>query len=314
MNSALYKNLYLPLKTIKIYSIMSMKKSLVLVLIIISNIIFAQQSLNEYKYVIVPKKYDFLQFDDQYQLNSLTKFLFKKEGFKTLFDSDSKSQELANNSCLGLITKVKNNSGVFSTKLVIELVNCKNEIIHTSNEGRSKQKDYKKAYQEALRNAFKSITSLNYRYTPTNKTVTSRKKEVLIEENPTEIVKKEIPVTVETAVEEVPIEVVEEVIPLVEEVALPNQKIKEAEKEVTQDVPFTIIEKATNLLYAQTNPLGFQLVDSTPKVMYILLKSSTKDLYFLKNKNGIVFKQDNKWFAEFYNENKLIKHELHIKF
>ena len=41
---------------------------------------FSQTNLNNYKYVIVPKKYDFLKEEDQFRLNGLTKFLFEKYG------------------------------------------------------------------------------------------------------------------------------------------------------------------------------------------------------------------------------------------
>ena len=42
---------------------------------------WAQSNLNDYKYVLVPEKFDFLKSNDQYQLNSLTKFLLQKKGF-----------------------------------------------------------------------------------------------------------------------------------------------------------------------------------------------------------------------------------------
>ena len=130
---------------------------------------FAQQSLNNYKYVVIPKQYDFLKSEDQYQLNSLTKFLFDKEGFIALYDIEQKPEELITNPCSGLSTRITNESGLFTTKLIIELMNCRNEVVFTSAEGRSKEKDYKKAYQEALRDAFNSISSLNYSYEPQTK-------------------------------------------------------------------------------------------------------------------------------------------------
>ncbi len=290
---------------------MNIKNLSALVLIIISNALFSQQSLNDYKYVTVQKKYDFLNSEDQYQLNSLTKFLFKKEGFTVLFDSDKKSQELANNPCLGVTARVKKGSSMFVTKLVVELVNCRNEIIHTSTEGRSKQKDYKKAYHEAIRKAFKSISLLEYKYNPVKtpvlveeKTIIEEKLVTVEKEKSVEVVEKVTPVKVGIVKKEPVKEVVEEVAP-----------IEEIEEEI-EDVPFLIIEKETteNLLYAQVNPLGFQLVDSTPKVVYILLKSTKKDLYFLKNKNGILYKENRHWIIEYYNLGTLVRKNLNIKF
>ena len=61
---------------------MKLKYILITVLVLSSGIIIGQRSLNEYKYVTVPNKFDFLKSDDQYQLNSLTKFLLEKKVFK----------------------------------------------------------------------------------------------------------------------------------------------------------------------------------------------------------------------------------------
>ena len=57
-----------------------MKFKLILITWIVfgTSLLFGQQSINAYKYIIVPKNYDFLRLEDQYQLNSLTKFLFTK--------------------------------------------------------------------------------------------------------------------------------------------------------------------------------------------------------------------------------------------
>jgi len=74
----------------------------------------------------------------------LTKFLFEKEGFKTIYDNLEKPADLSNNPCLGLTADVFNDSGMFTTKLTIELTNCKNQKVLVSKEGKSKEKDYKK--------------------------------------------------------------------------------------------------------------------------------------------------------------------------
>ena len=44
----------------------------------------AQTDLNQYKYVSVPDRFDFLKTSDQYQLSSLTQFLLTKQGFTVL--------------------------------------------------------------------------------------------------------------------------------------------------------------------------------------------------------------------------------------
>jgi hypothetical protein len=279
------------------------------VFVLSSGIIIGQRSLNEYKYVTVPNKFDFLKYDDQYQLNSLTKFLFTKEGFQTLYGGDVRPEELVKNSCLGLTTKVNNTSGLLNTKLVIELVNCRNETVFTSAEGRSKEKDYKKGYHEALRKAFESITDLNYSYEPV--------KELVVQETQVEKEKETIP---EEVKEEVALKESNEVAKIIE-IKQDDKVIDNIEKQQVEDVKNEVeakelpeLEASTNLLYAQANPYGFQLVDSTPKVVYILLKTSRADVYILKNKNGILFKKDNEWIVEYYELNELVKQVLEIKF
>ena len=79
-------------------------------------------------------------------------------------ENEELPMELSQNRCKALFANVKNNSGLFSTKLVVVLKDCKNNQVFISEEGTSREKDYKTAYQEALRNAFESISALNYKY------------------------------------------------------------------------------------------------------------------------------------------------------
>lgn len=147
------------------------------------SISFAQNSINSYKYILVPKQFEFQKSEDQYQFNSLAKFLFNREGFNVLFINDSYPVDLASNSCLGLKVRVNNNSSLFKTKMNIDLLNCKNEIIYSTKEGVSRSKEYKKAYQESLRDAFSELELVNYRYTgqdSTNEVKVVKKFEVAI--------------------------------------------------------------------------------------------------------------------------------------
>ena len=278
---------------------MKIQQFIIITLIVISGKIWGQQSLDNYKYIIIQKKYDFLNSEDQYQLNSLTDFLFMKEGFQTLFDTDSKPQELLNNQCLGLFSKVKNESGMFITKLKIELVSCNNEVIFTSKEGKSKEKDYKKAYHEALRNAFQSISELNYSYDP-NVKIQDQAKQV-------EEVIQEPQLIEEIIVKTEKVEITED---LIENEPTAGRKLMEEDKSVLE----APVDSTEDLVYAQATPIGYQLVDSTPKVVYVLLRSSREDVFILKNRDGILLKSNEKWFVEYYDDDHLIKKEIKIKF
>ena len=124
------------------------------------------QELNDYKYIIIPETYEFTGEKDQFQLNSLTKFLLNKVGFTTLMKTEAKPADLRQNPCLGLTTRIANNSGIFVTKLVLVLENCYGEVVFKTEEGKSRQKSYKEAYQEALRDAFKTFEEVTYQYKP----------------------------------------------------------------------------------------------------------------------------------------------------
>jgi len=247
-------------------------KRILLVALFISTASFAQKSINNYKYVIVPSKFDFVKEKDKYQTSSLTKFLFNKYGFTAFFDDEELPKEIANNRCLALTGTVKDESSMFTTKSVIELTDCYNKVVFTSKEGRSKEKEYKKAYQEAIRNAFKSIEALKYTYVPLQEDVVTKNKEV-----PAVTVMSKV-------VESTPAEVVEK------------------------------LAKAKEQLFAQPIANGFQLVNMKPEVVFQVLKTNVKDVFVIKDKNGILYKNGNSWFAEYYNNDGKITEEYQVKF
>jgi hypothetical protein len=167
------------------------------------SVLFAQKNINSYKYILVPQQFEFQRSADQYQLNSLAKFLFEKSGFTVLFIDENFPADLAANSCLGLKAKVNNDSGMFSTKMNVVLTDCYNQVVFSTKEGKSKEKDYKTAYHEALRMAFSDIENLNYAY---DGSITAKQK--IKEDNKVEIanltVKEIIPVVEAKEVSEAP--------------------------------------------------------------------------------------------------------------
>ena len=74
-------------------------------------------------------------------------------------------------------------------------------------------------------------------------------------------------------------------------------------------------ESSDDILYAQPIEGGFQLVDNTPKVVYILKSTSVPEVFMLntEGKNGVVFKNEEKWFIEIDEKGSKAK-ELNIKF
>jgi hypothetical protein len=225
-----------------------MKKSfLVGFFVIFSSIIVAQKSINSYKYIIVPKQFEFQKSNDSYQVNSLTKFLFEREGFKVFFENDQFPKDLASDRCLALRVDLKDNSSLFSTKMKMDLIDCNNAVVFSSKEVKSKFKDYKKAYQEAVRKAFKDVEDLNYAYSGSGEIVVSDPVEVkdvddldviIIEEEieneviPKEVIEKNVSKPVDKVIDVKEIKGVERVVVVKAE--------DEIEKRVFMPVGFTL--------------------------------------------------------------------------
>lgn len=240
-----------------------------LITIFVSIPLLSQHKINNYKYIIIPKQFDFLKKPDQHQTSSLIKFLFNKHGFVAFLNDDELPEELATNRCLGLNVNLKNDSGFFTTKNIIVLRDCFGKVIYTTMEGVSRQKNYKKAYHEAIRKAFKSIEDLNYRYVvsidkTSSKTEKSNESKITIKKS-----------------------------------ALENKKNR-----ITQ----------VDVLYAQPKEYGFQLVNTIPEVVFQVIKTDKENVYILKDKNGILYKNDNKWFVEYYLDGKKVIQQYQIKF
>ena len=125
---------------------------------------YAQNELNPFKYVIVPKQYDFLKEENQYRVNSMTKYLFEQDGFITLYQGDDYPADLNANPCLAATALVLNESSAFTTKLVISLKDCRDKEVFRTAEGKSKIKEFDKTYIDALKKSFVSIQNLNYSF------------------------------------------------------------------------------------------------------------------------------------------------------
>lgn len=139
-------------------------KQLVIAVILLIHFSTFSQSVNDYEYVIIPEQYSFAKNVDQYQLNSLTQFLFNKYGFESYRERDQKPPGLQIGNCNILYADVESSSNFLTAKLKVVLKDCKDQVVFISEQGKSKQKDFKKAYHEALRNAFISIQDLKYSY------------------------------------------------------------------------------------------------------------------------------------------------------
>ncbi len=278
----------------------------------IVTVLFSQSNLNHYKYVIVPKKYDFLKEENQYQLNALTKFLFDKYGFETVMEGEDYPGDMITNRCLALKSDVIKDSGLFKTKLNVVLKDCNDRVVYTSPLGESREKEYAKAYNEALRNAFESFETIGYKYDPKTSPVASNtvppppKAEKKAVSQEIEALKAEI----ETLKKEKQTEVVE-VTPMDNAPEVdPVEEGSADEKWATEPDP----EPMENRLYAQAIDNGFQLVDSAPKVIYRLVRTGLTNVFLVEGLSAVVYKDGNRWVIEQHSEGTTIKEPLNIKF
>jgi hypothetical protein len=84
-----------------------------------SNRIAAQQErLSAFDYVVVPDRFDFQYERDQYQINSLLKFLFNKHGFHAFFPSELPDVSR----CDGLYAEIEQVNGFVWTEVSIRLL------------------------------------------------------------------------------------------------------------------------------------------------------------------------------------------------
>lgn len=155
-----------------------MKKQFLLLFLLASSIGFAQ-SLNDYKAVIVPLKYDFQKTENQYRLSTLTKANLIKVGFEAFYTNQTLNSEY-NDRCSLLYLDVKEEKVFLATKLYVEFKDCYGKVVYTSEMGRSKEKDYEKAYAEALNNAFESIYALEYAYVAPTKVAVSEESKAVV--------------------------------------------------------------------------------------------------------------------------------------
>lgn len=253
-----------------------MRSKIVVIFFLIANFLtFSQdKNINNYKYIIVPQKFDFLKQNDQYKTSSLTKFLLEKKGFTVFLDSEEYPRELRDDRCMALEANVVNKSSMFKTKVAIEFTDCFNKLVYTSQEGESKIKDYKKSYQEAIRNSENTMKDVFYEDLPKSMIVQQHQKKSVAS-------KVVLPFTVS------------------KKTTLTSKK-----ETSTQE----------NTLHAQPIKNGFQLINSASVVVFLIRNTNVKDFYLIKDKNGMFYKSDRNWIAAFYQKDAFVEQIFQVKF
>jgi hypothetical protein len=244
------------------------------------------QTLNNYKAVVIPMKYDFLKIENQYRLQTITKVNLQKAGFQAFYTTETMPAEF-NDRCDLLYIDVKKENAFLVTKLYITFKDCFGTIIFQSAIGKSREKEYSLAYADALNEAFLSVNALQYKYNGTK----AGSKSAAVPAVPA-------PVAVAPAATTPAV-----VVPI----AVANKEVNDLK---------TSQNNNADLLYAQPTSYGYQLIDSEPKVVMKVYKTSNPASYMAAKGSvqGVLVSKDNQWFFEYYQGDKLISEKINVKF
>ena len=244
-----------------------MKRFLLLIILFVFNLSVAQ-SVNDYKYVIVPSKFNAFKEPNKYNLNINTKLLLQKYGFEVFMIDDELPTEIADSRCKALFADVVEEKALMVSKLKIVLKDCKDKVVFETAVGKSREKDFKVSYNLAFRDAAKSFETLNYKYNGEN----------------------EIAVTTEE-----------------------KQEPKEESKIYSLE---TNPESPEIFFFAQPITNGFQIVNSEPRVIMRLFKTSQNNVFIgiRGDEKGVVITKNGKWFFENYVDGKLVSEPINIRF
>lgn len=273
----------------------------------------AQSAFDNYKYIVVPSKFDNFKKENQYQTSTLVKHLLVQKGFTVVYEN-AMPEELTFNRCLGLYLNLNENSSMFSTKVNIAFKDCTSKEVFVTGEGKSKEKEFKKAYTEAITEALKSLDGTNYAYSEkqiSEPLTVSYKNDVKNISDKKIINEKKVKTAVQTKNAVITQKATQEEQSYKSKEPVPsNYKKKETVIANTPDA------KSTQILYAQEIANGFQLIDSTPKIRLKIFKTSVPDVYTVKHErdNGVVLKKEGVWYYEYYTSGTLVSEKLNIKF
>lgn len=276
-----------------------MKNKFMLLLLLVLSYGFSQ-SVNDYKAIIIPLKYDFLKTENQYRLQTITKMNLQKAGFQAFYATETIPAEITDR-CSLLYVDVQKENAFLVSKLFIVLKDCYGTEVYKSSIGKSREKEYEVAYVEALNLAFESVYSLSYKYNGN----TNFSSKVGLNVAAVPVMAAPAIVSPTSAVQSVTMTTAAAA------VAIPVVAIA-----TTTNEPKTSDVKSSSLLYAQPTSYGYQLIDSEPKVIMKVYKTSNPASFMAKKGEvqGALLSKDNQWFFEYYQGDKLVSEKIDVKF
>ncbi|NNK10346.1 MAG: hypothetical protein HKP08_03295 [Flavobacteriaceae bacterium] len=275
---------------------------------------FSQSVINNYKYVIIPKKFDEFKKENQYKTSTMVKFYLTQQGINTVYD-DALPLELENDGCLALFADLDDQSNMFTTKVAIIFNDCKGEEQYRTQVGSSRIKQYDDAYREAIVGACESFGNYQYEYSKLEdeSPVVLNFKNDVQELPPPPEPPKSISQESEEESEPLPPQRDKEEVNLM---PMPEEKTEAVtlEDAIADEGAEDKIFLGT--LYAQKTETGYQLVDTTPSIQFYLQESSLPNVFMAERKGqkGLLFLKDDIWIFEYYQGEDRIQEELQLKF
>lgn len=204
------------------------------------------------KTIIVPQKFSIFKENNQFNTSFLTKSFFEKEGFTVFLDGNNLPPALANNRCSAFFVDLQEENTLFITKLTVFVKDCRNNILATSTQGKSRNKDNNKAYNEALRMALKSLEGqTNFENKITDNEAVIKAVEIEKEE-----------------------EIVENKVAKTEEIV---------EKTTSKTTLISEPTKSGYMLRNENNSIVFELFKTSNPTIFIAKKGNTNGIFTLKN-------------------------------
>ena len=164
------------------------------------------------------------------------------------------------------VEKIK---GFLKTKLEVQFINCKKDVVFRSAIGTSKEKDFKMAYHQALRAAFDSMEALNYNY--------------------------ESSAAIDISA---PIETSKPVLPK-PSVQTPSDPVVVASVDPVDspELPKTLIVSTA---------YGYDITDANGRVLYSIHPTMEEGIFIIDKLPGIAYKRGKRWVREYVLEKKTV--------
>lgn len=259
-----------------------MKNIVLIVCMFVANICASQEGVGIYDFIEVPDRFEFISKDNPHQMSDMMVFYLEKKGLKTYRKIDSPNVP----KCDALYGDIMRVSNLLTTKLIFVLKDCNDRIVFQSREGRSKVKDYAKAYPDALRMAFKTFSKKDV-----NISEVPEAPIVVINEENVETIKSSVVKTTDAIKEVSKLAVTEDAVNVainqMPEASFSNYKLKEntylLKKVATGFTLFLVQEGSENFI-----KVGELKMDKEASFMMVDIYGETKPGYFNEKQDLVI--------------------------